>query len=171
VKRVKRSLITLGPFVSAARMVRDYTEQLYEPTAANGDTLSADDYKRARELAAWKQRVLVGWTGVHVDHVELETAVADLGAERAVAAVVSLGKLTPDDVQVQLIHGPSGQGDELTPTSIESMIPAGATDDDHLRYTGSFRCEQAGRYGVTVRIVPHHDDLVTPAELGRIAWA
>jgi starch phosphorylase len=171
VKRVKRSLITLGPFVSAARMVRDYTEQLYEPTAAQGDRLSADDYKRARALAAWKQRAAAGWTGVHVDHVELETAVAELGVERSVEAVVSLGKLSPEDVQVQLIHGPAGQGDELSSTTVESMTPAGTADDDHLRYAGSFRCEQAGRYGVTVRIVPAHDDLVTPAELGRIAWA
>ena len=39
VQRVQRSLISLGPFVTAARMVRDYTEQLYEPTAAKADDL------------------------------------------------------------------------------------------------------------------------------------
>ena len=46
VQRVKRSLITLGPFVTAARMVRDYTEQLYEPTAAQGDALGARRLRR-----------------------------------------------------------------------------------------------------------------------------
>jgi glycogen phosphorylase len=84
---------------------------------------------------------------------------------------VSLGKLSPDDVQVQLIHGPAGQGEELSAPTVVSMAPAGATDHDHLRYTGTFSCEQAGRYGVTVRIVPAHQDLVSSAELGRIAWA
>jgi starch phosphorylase len=152
-------------------MVRDYTEQLYEPTAAQADALSADDHKRARSLADWKQTLVAGWAGVHVDHVEVDAAVANLGVGRSVEAVVSLGKLSPDDVQVQLIHGPAGQGEELAAPTVVSMAPAGAADDGHLRYTGSFTCQQAGRYGVTVRIVPAHEDLVSPAELGRIAWA
>ena len=51
VQRVQRSLISLGPFVTAARMVRDYAEQLYEPTAAKADDLVAGDHTRARELS------------------------------------------------------------------------------------------------------------------------
>jgi len=171
VKRVKRSLISLGPFVSAARMVRDYTEQLYEPTAAQGDLLSAHDHKRARGLAAWKQAVSDAWPGVHVDHVSVDDGVADLGIERTVEAVVALGDLSPDDVQVQLIHGPSGQGQELSSTTVVSMSPSGRADDGHLRYTGMFTCERAGRYGITMRIVPAHEDLMSPAEMGCIAWA
>jgi len=171
VKRVKRSLTTLGPFVTAARMVRDYTEELYEPTAAQTNLLSADDHKRARALAEWKRAVVAGWDGVHVDHVELDAAVADLGAERSVEAVVSLGGLQPDDVQVQLIHGPAGQGEELSAPTAVAMTSAGIVGDDHLRFTGAFTCSTAGRYGVTVRIVPQHPDLASPVELGRIAWA
>ena len=166
VQRMRRSLVTLGPFVTAARMVRDYTEQLYEPTAAQREQLSADDHSLARSLAAWKEQVASRWSGVHVDQVDLDDTVADLGAERTVTAVVALGGLTADDVQVQLLHGPAGQGGELaTPASVP-MAQAGPADDGHLRYTGSFTCEQAGRYGVSVRVVPHHPALVTPAELG-----
>ncbi|MEX2293613.1 MAG: alpha-glucan family phosphorylase [Acidimicrobiales bacterium] len=171
VKRVKRSMTTLGPFVTAARMVRDYTAELYEPTAAQANLLVADDHKRARSLADWKRSVAAGWSGVHVDQVEVDGAIADLGAERSVEAVVSLGGLQPDDVQVQLIHGPSGQGEELGATTVVAMTPAGPVDDDHLRFTGTFTCSTAGRYGVTVRIVPQHPDLASPVELGRIAWA
>jgi starch phosphorylase len=171
VERMKRSLITLGPFVSAARMVRDYTEQLYEPTAAQADTLSADDHKRARALASWKETVLATWSGVHVDRVDVDAAVADLGAARSVEAVVSLGTLARDDVEVQLIHGPAGQGDELSSPTIVPMAAVGPAEDHHVRYAGTFRCATAGRYGVTVRIVPAHNDLVVPVELGKIAWA
>ena len=171
VKRVKRSLTTLGPFVTAARMVRDYTEQLYEPTAAQANLLVADDHKRARSLADWKRSIAAAWAKVHVDHVEVDGAVADLGTERTVEAVVSLGTLQPDDVQVQLIHGPSGQGEELSAPTVVTMTPGGAVDADHLRYRGTFTCSTAGRYGVTVRIVPRHADLASPVELGRIAWA
>ncbi|MGK2947815.1 MAG: alpha-glucan family phosphorylase [Acidimicrobiales bacterium] len=171
VHRVKRSLVTIGPYVTAARMVRDYTEQLYEPTAAQGDTLSATDHARARGLAAWKQQVEAGWDGVHIDHLDVSDDVAEIGTEREVSAVVALGALGPDDVEVQLLHGPEGQGGELSEPVVVAMTQSGEADDGHLRYTGHFTCEQSGRYGVTARIVPHHPDLVSKVELGRIAWA
>ena len=55
---------------------------------------------------------------------------------------------------MQLIHGPAGQGAELADATIVPMTPAGPADDGHLRYAGAFTCEQAGRYGATVRVVP-----------------
>jgi starch phosphorylase len=171
VRRVKRSLMTLGPFVSAARMVRDYTEQLYEPTARQTDALAADGHKESRAIAEWKARVHAAWDGVHVDHLELDTDVAELGGERRADAVVALGALTPIDVQVQLLHGPAGQGDELTAPTIETMTQAGEGEDGHLHYTGRFTCDSTGRYGATVRIVPSHPHLVHAVELGRVAWA
>jgi glycogen phosphorylase len=169
VARMRHSLSSLGPRVSAARMVRDYVEDLYEPTARRADALAADGGARARDLAAWKQRVRDAWHMVHVEWVEADTAVAELGAARAVEAAVALGDLSPDDVDVQLLHGPVGQGDELTGRSVASMTPAGDVDDHHIRYQGSFVADHAGRYGFAVRVVPHHADLVDSSELGLAA--
>ena len=107
---------------------------------------------------------------MHVDHVDVDDAVADIGTDRAVDAVVSLGTLAPSDVQVQLLHGPAGQGEELADPQLVVLEQDGPAEDGHLRYHGSFACDRAGRYGITVRIVPNHPALVTPAELGRIAW-
>jgi starch phosphorylase len=170
-KRVRKSLTSLGPRVTASRMVADYVERLYEPTAARTDTLAADGLARARALAAWKQRVAEAWHGVHVDRVDGDMAAVELGASRDVEAVVSLGSLSADDVDVQLVHGPVGQGDELTERTCVSMYPASPADDDHARYVGSLECSRAGRYGLTVRIVPRHADLVDNSELGLAAWA
>jgi starch phosphorylase len=170
-KKVRRSLASLGPRVTASRMVADYVAQLYEPTAARANALTADGLARARALAAWKARVREEWHGVHVDRVDGDQSAAGLGGSRAVEAVVSLGALSADDVDVQLIHGPVGQADELTSRSIVSMTVAGPADDDHARYTGSLRTERAGRYGFTVRVVPRHPDLVSSAEMGLAAWA
>jgi starch phosphorylase len=171
VRRVKASLRSLGPHVSAARMVRDYVERLCEPTAARADRLGADRWRRARDLSAWKARVESAWHGVHVDTVETDDSVASLGARRVVHAVVGLGDLAPGDVQVQLLHGPVGQSNELDSVEVVPMIEADSADDRHARWRGEFDCERAGRYGFTVRVVPSHPDLVTPSELGRVAWA
>jgi len=171
VHRVKASLRSLGPEVVAARMVRDYVERLYEPTAARADRLAADGHARARRLAAWKARVTKGWHGLRVDGVETDSTVASLGAERIVETTIVLGPLGADDVEVQLVHGPVGQNDEIEPRQVATMTPVGSAVDGRLRYRGAFRCAQAGRYGFTVRVVPANGDLISPVELGRIAWA
>ncbi len=171
VGRMKSTLAGLGPFVTASRMVQDYTTALYEPAAAHHDDMVAGDLARARAMAAWKARVEEGWRGVHVDVVESDGQATGIGDERTVEAVVSLGSLSGDDVQVQLVHGPVGQGDELESATVVAMAEVGRADDVHLRYRGGFTCETAGRHGYTVRVVPSHPDLAASAEMGRVAWA
>jgi starch phosphorylase len=170
-RKVKVGLATLGPRVTASRMVSDYVEQLYEPTAARADALAGDGFARARALAAWKRRVREEWRGVRVAWTEADTGMAELGGSRHVEASVALGALSPDDVDVQLLHGPVGSGGELSSLATVSMVPQGTLDDGTTRYRGTLQAAEAGRYGFTVRVVPRHADLVGPAELGVAAWA
>ncbi len=151
-------------------MVRDYVEDLYEPTARQTDTLSAEGFAKARALAAWKERVDAAWDGVEVLAVETDVSVASLGADRTVEAEIALGALSADDVEVQLVHGPVGQNDELAPPTVVAMTAA-SSEGPNLRYRGAFACGRAGRYGFTVRVVPSNGDIADPVELGRIAWA
>ena len=174
VRKVKASLRSLGPRVVASRMVKDYVTELYEPTAAGTEALGSGGFARARALAAWKTRVVAGWDGVGVVSVSAGAGVTDLGAERSVDVDVQVGSLSPDDVAVELLHGPVGPNDELigAEQSVVRMSLAGPGErDGQYRYTGTFSCERAGRYGFTVRVVPSHPDLVSSAELGCIAWA
>jgi len=174
-RRVKSSLSSLGPRVLAARMVRDYVEQMYEPTAARVDKLARGDHAGARHLAAWRERVLTAWPEVSVDDVDGDSGKSpvEVGGNREVTALVRLGKLGPADVKVQLVHGTALGGDELTETEAVDMVlrrDGGAEGGAYL-YEGSFTCERAGRHGYTVRVVPHHADLADPMELGCVAWA
>jgi starch phosphorylase len=167
---VKHAFSTLGPYVTASRQVRDYVTDLYEPAAAHDARLTAADGQPARELAAWKERVLAAWSGVHVDAVDASSEPADVGTDTTVTAVVSLGDLAPGDVEVQLVRGRVVGDDDLADIETVAMSPVGEVDEGHRRYRGSFTNERAGRIGITVRIVPSNPLLATPVELGLIAW-
>ena len=54
-------------------------------------------------------------------------------------------------------HGPSGPID----------VPNAGDGTWEVDY----RIDSAGAYGITVRVLPRHDGLLTPVELGRAAWA
>jgi len=169
--RVKESLRTLGPFVSAHRMVRDYVERLYLPAAERSVELTDDGFAGARGVAAFRSRLAGSWHRVHVDQLEADDSIADLGAERQVEATVALGALDPAEVEVQLVVGRVGQSGELEDISTVVMKDEGMSDDSHHRYVGGAPLDAAGRMGVTVRVVPFHPLVTAPLDLGYIAWA
>ena len=163
--RVTASLESLGPAVSASRMVRDYVTAVYEPAAARAVALSANGNERARRLATWKETTKAAWSDVHVTSVETDDSPAELGARRRVSAAVDLGHLTAGDIAVQLLHGPVGPDGELERATVVTM-----NADGDGRWRGVLSCDAAGRYGYTVRVVPSHPDLSSFAELGVVTW-
>ena len=170
VRRVKASLASLGPKVSASRMVRDYVTELYEPTAERAEGMVADGFSRARALASWKSHVAEGWADVRIVDVEADASGLDVGDTREVTAAVALGRLSPADVRVELLHGRVARGDELLDPSVVALTEVG-TDGDVTRFRGDVTCERSGRYGFTLRVVPAGTDVITPLELGLVAWA
>ncbi|MGI9577786.1 MAG: alpha-glucan family phosphorylase, partial [Microthrixaceae bacterium] len=174
--RIRESLRTLGPLVGAHRMVRDYVSDMYLPAAQRSQLLAGDDWNGARQLAAFRTKVSRAWPGVRVESVDVDETVADLGERRRVEAVVALGELTPQEVEVQLVAGHVGQTGELEEPDLVTMTCATATDGDTARpdahaYVGEAPLDVAGRMGVTVRVLPRHELLTRPVEFARIAWA
>ena len=168
---VRHTLQSLGPKVLASRMLRDYVEQLYTPAAESARALGVSAYAPARELAAWKSRVRPAWGSVAVDHVE-SAGVGDspeAGSTLSLRAFVSLGQLTPDDVEVQVAYGRVDENDQLSDTATVPLAHAEAYEAGRHRFEGDVKLERTGPFGYTVRVLPRHAALASPAELGLIA--
>ena len=167
---VRHTLKSLGPKVLASRMVRDYVNQLYVPAALSERAVNSD-YNGARDLAAWKHRVRAAWPSVKLEHVESH-GVADtpeVGATLSVRAFVALGSLSPDDVDVQLVHGTIVHEDDLGDVELDSLAVGEAYDGGRYRYEGSVELNHTGPFGYTVRVLPKHPLLASSAELGVVA--
>jgi starch phosphorylase len=167
---VRHTLKSLGPKVLASRMVRDYVNQLYVPAALSERAVNAD-YSGARDLAVWKQRVRAAWPSVVVEHVESHGIddSPEVGSTMSVRAFVALGSLTPDDVDVQLVHGTIAHEDDLRDVSLTSLQPVESYDGGRHRYEGSISLAQTGPFGYSVRVLPRHALLASSAELGVVA--
>ena len=169
VEKMKESIASLGPFVTADRMVRDYEQALYAPAAEQGRALAKESFTRARALAGWKHRVREGWSEVRVIDVEGDLTAAEIGDERTVDATVRIGHLSTEDLFVQLAHGRVGANQELIDPEVMEMHVDQCVDGT-CTYRGSFTTNDAGLYGYTVRIAPRHEDLANPMDLGLLTW-
>jgi starch phosphorylase len=169
---LRHTLKSLGPKVLATRMVRDYVRQLYAPAAVTGRALNAD-YAGARELARWKATVKGAWPDVRVEHVE-SSGVGDapeVGVALHVRAFVALGALSPDDVEVQLVHGRARTDDTLVDTVAVPLACEESYDGGRHRFDGEVTLARSGAFGYTVRVVPRNGLLSSYAELGVVASA
>jgi len=139
VERIRHTLRSLGPKVQAERMVREYVTALYVPAAASSRALTdADGFGPARELAAWKRRVIDAWPQVRIEHVESETAGSGslgqrLGSALAVRVSLALGELTRDDVTVEVVYGRLDEDDEIVRPAYATLTAEAAEDNEIVR--------------------------------------
>ena len=168
---VRHTLASLGPKVVATRMVRDYVRTLYTPSAQSFRAVRAEGYAGARQLAAWKKRVSGAWSGVRVEHAEARDVGDGLefGTVVSLRAVVALGDLGADDVDVQVAYGRVDEHDEITEPTYASLRLSDKRDDGTWIYEGEMALDRTGPFGYTVRVLPNDQMLASPAELGLIA--
>ncbi|MGW2249262.1 alpha-glucan family phosphorylase [Kitasatospora sp. NPDC001660] len=169
---VRHTLVTLGPKVLAGRMVREYVERLYAPAAIAQRELAAGAGVGARELAAWKAKVREAWPAVRVEHVEADcpAEAQELGSSLSLRVQVALGALEPGDVEVQVVSGRVDESDGISDVGLFALKPVGGPDlDGRTRYEGSLELARTGPFGYTVRVLPSHPRLASPAELGLVA--
>jgi len=159
-RRMKASLVRIGPRAGATRMVRDYVEDWYLPATRRSRSLAEHDHQGARELVHWRKRITQVWPAVSIVALSHEEHVTT-GSTQRVWADVALGGLDPDEVEVQLWHGLVEPDDELRDPECTKMVADSATapGPGRVQYVATIRCGEQGSYGFTVRVVPSHPRL------------
>jgi starch phosphorylase len=170
-RMMKASISTCCPFFNTNRMVQEYMEKCYWPSAQRFNLLEADHLKKARALAQWRQQILRGWPQVRVEAVEARGAdPMHVGTELEVNARVNLGGFSPEDVEVQLFHGiVDNLGEIPTPRTV-AMSHNGDRNGSAWVYHGTIPCRTSGQHGFAVRVLPRHQDLANPFEPGLVCW-
>ena len=168
VDRIAANWATLGWNVIAGRMVRQYVTGLYEPASASAHQAEADGGAAARELAAWKHGVRAAWESVTVQMIDAGSDLDDglAGTARTVVARVDPGRLRPDEILMQVVHGPLRSDGEFEEQRLEAVEMQPGDDGVH---TATFCPSGSGPWGVTVRAVPVHHALSSPYDTGLVA--
>ena len=86
-----------------------------------------------------------------MEHVETSSIgdAPEVGDTLSVRGFVALGDLTPEDMQVQLVHGVINSEDVLVDTTV-SVLQAGETyEGDRYRFDGEVVLERSGPFSYT----------------------
>ena len=70
IQYIKRSIGDIAPHFTMQRMIEDYIDRFYRPEAKRSAALREADYKLAREIVAWKEKIAAAWDGIKVFDVK-----------------------------------------------------------------------------------------------------
>jgi starch phosphorylase len=184
IRRVKNTIKWISPRFNTHRMLAEYTRRFYNLAAARWEYLTSDTMARAKAVSKWKSDIRQSWADFAIKDVILESkngqAEAELnpkqpqlkvGADLKIKALVRLGKVSPNNVAVELYHGPVDTwGNIREGTPVRMSYEKAADQSGEHWFGGMIQCTDSGQHGVAVRLLPYNPDLVNPHELGLILW-
>jgi glycogen phosphorylase len=170
---MKSSIGALCPVFNTNRMVHEYTVTAYQPALVRSARLADEDFRGARTLSRWRRTVQRSWDAVSIERVETELPPhTSVGEAVEVRAWVRTGALGPDDLSVEVCLGKVSESREIVESMATAMRPAPEDPgDDGRLFTVRIPCSTSGTHGLTVRVMPSHEDLGNPLETGLIRWA
>lgn len=173
ITRMKKAMTVLCPVFNTHRMVREYSERYYFPASDHIERLYAADFSRAKSLATWEARLRTHWRELRIERVEAPSALQlKVGDKIDVKTWVQLGALTPQDVSVELLMGRmDAQGNIVEAQGTRMEFKERSKEGLSLFEVWAVPCSKSGLHGYTVRVIPQHEDLSSPWELGLILWA
>ena len=169
---MKNSIITTGGKYSTARMLVDYTDQLYIPLC----NLTKKYYENIDNVAAynaWKKDLYENWKDIKItqENSNLDNITIDAGNNIEVGCEVQLPNIDVENVTVEAYYGKILDNGVVENVSIIPMQLQEA-DEEHRKYyfTTKIELTTGGNYGYTFRVMPKHEMLLEPANLNLVKW-
>jgi starch phosphorylase len=153
------------------RMVGEYQQRFYLPAVQRRRELMADNAEEAKNLSVLHKRLKELWHEIKIEPPERDNDGPFQVSETFMVSVnVHLGAILPEEVDVELYYGRVRHLGELEKgASLPMTIFQERGNGDYL-YRCTVTCNDSGRYGFTVRVVPRGDEWIrcTP---GLLSWA
>lgn len=171
IARMKASMRATCPVFNTNRMVYEYYEKLYRPSAQRSKQLSEDNFALAKALAAWKAQLRAHWQPIKISHVVSDADTLEVGSEVNVQAEVYLSELEPNEVSVQIYYGRMAPNGEIVAGQSIEMEAVQSKENGVYSFKGAILCLTGGLHGYSVRVLPKHEHVDNPFIMNLITWA
>ena len=171
IKIMKNSIISTGGKYSTARMLVDYTNQLYIPLC-NLTKKYYENVDNVAEYNLWKRNLYINWKDIKITQKNnLNNITMDAGNNIEVGCEVKLPNIDVNNIEVECYYGKILDNGIVENVSI---IPMKLEDENEAekiyRYTAKIELKTGGNYGYTFRVMPKHEMLLDAENLNLVKW-
>ena len=173
IQYIKNSITKIAPDYTMKRMLDDYEDRFYHKLATRSAHITADGYKVAKEVAAWKEEVAQHWDCFQVESFSCDK---DINTTGLVVGQEYNFNLVIDRHELQGMLG------------AEMVIVKEDPEKHDLRFVKSFQFElkkeegsklffelkltpsEAGNHKVSYRVFPQHKELPHRMDFAYVRW-
>ena len=169
---MKNSIMSTGGKYSTARMLVDYTRQLYIPLC-NLTKKYYNDLNRVAEYNSWKQNLYTNWKDIQIEQVEdnADNITVDAGAQIEVRCAVTLPNIDSNNIRAEVYYGKfledgTVQDVKIIPMKIERV----EEENKKYYYVAKIDLTTGGNYGYSFRVMPQNEMLLDSENLDLVKW-
>lgn len=168
---MKASLHRLCPMYNTHRMVEEYWDRFYLPAAEQGFQMAENKWDQAKKLAHWWKHIMYNWGDVAIRAIRWDPVdEVTVGTAYHVEAEVALGDIRPEDVVVDAYFGRVDKHGNFVDRFTCSMKKDKTVENSTYLYNGDIQFEEAGRFGINIRVTPNHPHPESRHAMGLVVW-
>ena len=176
IQYIKKSIAQIAPVYTTKRMLDDYVERFYTKLASRSKLLKADNYEKAKAVAAWKEMISDNWDTVKVvsvSEVAASSAHIVAGEEYTIEAVIDKGGIADYCLGVEMVvtaPDPDPCNNyKMNVVSIEEFDLV-KTDNNLMYFKLNYEQQHGGVFKYSFRIFPKNADLPHRQDLCYVQW-
>ncbi len=168
---IKNTIAKVACDFTTNRMLTDYINQYYLPQSKDGQSMKDNDFAKARELAAWKNRVRREWENVRQIASTEPATTYDLSLSTPFHAQVQLqlGSLSPEEVGVEMVFAQTDVHGKLHIVEVQEAKVV-ESKDGVAQYEVSMMPEKTGAYQVGARVFAKNPLLAHRQSFECVKW-
>ncbi len=170
IQYIKNSVTKITPRFTMKRMMDDYFDKFYNKLAKRHALLSGENYKVAKEIAAWKENMVNHWDSIEVVKIEEpDTSHLNVGDKFRVAVELDTKGLNDKGLGVELvaIRTSTHNNDKLYEVEPLQLVKA---EGSHLFYEITYQLDYAGGMKFGLRMYPQSELLPHRMDFCYVRW-
>ena len=170
---MKNTIALVASQFTTGRMMKDYMDRYYLPQIERSRSIIDNNYQKARELAAWKQKIVETWDTIQVLKTEINDGINNIlkiGNEYPLRVEIDLKGLDCNDVGLEFIVVEFGEKNN-SPSIVERLeCEAEKCEGSVCCFKLNYNPEHPGSYNYGIRLYPKHPDLPHRQDFKYVKW-
>ncbi len=174
VNAVKKCVADIASNFTMNRQLVDYEERFYNKLAVRKEQMVENNYRMAREMAAWKRKVSAAWDNVkilNVQRVELDNEAIFVDKKYLYEVTLDVANLHAEDLGVELVVAKQIEAGEPVNVVATKPLAIKSVEGNEVTFSIDYTPARTGSFDVALRVYPKNDRLPHRMDFALVKWA
>ncbi|MDR2853765.1 MAG: alpha-glucan family phosphorylase [Prevotellaceae bacterium] len=172
VQTIKNSFAKITPHFTMKRMIDDYINKFYKKMAARSKTLTENNFQKAKELAAWKEKISAAWDYIEPISVSIPEGLLNeprVGENYPISVVIDTKNLNDNGIGVEMVITETSKTNKVKLSDVEELELV-KTEGTKLHFALNYALNETGTFQYAFRMFPKNSDLPHRQDFCYVRW-